>query len=174
MKNLNLKTVALALSLTVFSSLAANATNIVHTADANPSVNAEAYSFSTNLANGTFSDYVAFTFAGTRDLVASISGSANLPNIINFTTFNLLGADQSTVIQTGNVFNILPQLTFAGLSSDALSGNYFLHIAGNSIGTSQYAGTISLAAPVPEAETYSMMLLGLGLMGFIALRRRTD
>lgn len=29
-------------------------------------------------------------------------------------------------------------------------------------------------SPVPEAETYSMMLLGLGFMGFIARRRKND
>ena len=30
----------------------------------------------------------------------------------------------------------------------------------------------SLAAPVPEAETYAMMLTGLGLVGLVAYRRR--
>jgi hypothetical protein len=28
------------------------------------------------------------------------------------------------------------------------------------------------AAPVPEAETYAMMLAGLGLVGFMVARRR--
>jgi hypothetical protein len=28
------------------------------------------------------------------------------------------------------------------------------------------------AAPVPEAETYAMMLAGLGLVGFMARRRK--
>ena len=31
-----------------------------------------------------------------------------------------------------------------------------------------------ITSQVPEAETYSMMLMGLGLMGFIACRRRNN
>lgn len=45
-------------------------------------------------------------------------------------------------------------------------------------GTSDsYGGSldnVSLIAAVPEPETYGMMLMGLGLMGFIARRRRND
>jgi hypothetical protein len=33
---------------------------------------------------------------------------------------------------------------------------------------------ISFAAPVPEPETYAMMLAGLGLMGFMVRRRKFD
>ena len=33
---------------------------------------------------------------------------------------------------------------------------------------------ISVTAPIPEPETYALMLAGLGLMGFIARRRRAD
>lgn len=32
--------------------------------------------------------------------------------------------------------------------------------------------TVALAMPVPEAETYAMMLAGLGLVGFMVMRRR--
>jgi hypothetical protein len=31
-----------------------------------------------------------------------------------------------------------------------------------------------MLAPVPEPETYAMMLMGLGLMGFVARRRKID
>jgi hypothetical protein len=33
-------------------------------------------------------------------------------------------------------------------------------------------GGVALAAPVPEPETYAMMLAGLGLLGFVARRRK--
>jgi hypothetical protein len=36
----------------------------------------------------------------------------------------------------------------------------------------QLSGNVALAAPVPEASTYGMMLAGLGLVGFMASRRR--
>ena len=56
------------------------------------------------------------------------------------------------------------------------AGNYQLHIAGTmaaSISPSPTgeSGGIILAA-IPEPETYAMMLAGLGLMGFVARRRR--
>lgn len=55
-----------------------------------------------------------------------------------------------------------------GTGSDTLKFNAF--------GTSDsYGGSldkVSLTAAVPEPETYGMMLMGLGLMGFIARRRK--
>jgi len=151
-----------------------NLADITHTPDSNVALNAEDYTFSQSLTNGLFSNFIAFTFDGTRDLVASISGSAVNQNGIQFTVFDLLGSDKSTVIEHGGFVNVGPRLSFGGLESYGLIGNYFIHVAGVSTGSSQYSGNISLASPVSEAETYSMMLLGLGLMGFIARRRRTN
>jgi hypothetical protein len=36
----------------------------------------------------------------------------------------------------------------------------------------KFVGLTAVMAPVPEAETYAMMLAGLGLVGFAAARRR--
>ena len=47
-----------------------------------------------------------------------------------------------------------------------------LTVMGNSKGGS-YAGDFNLTlAPVPEPETYAMMLAGLGILGFLARRRK--
>jgi hypothetical protein len=35
-----------------------------------------------------------------------------------------------------------------------------------------FGGAVMMAAPVPEPETYGMMLGGLGLLGFLARRRK--
>lgn len=148
--------------------------NIVHSADLNAALNAEQYNFShAAISTGNFSDYISLSLSGARDLVASISGSANKPSTISFSAFDLLNSNKD-LIQLGLVGNLGPRLSVGGLESSSLFGNYFIHVAGYSNGTSLYSGNISLAAPVPEAETYSMMLLGLGLMGFIARRRRAD
>ncbi|MCZ2439698.1 MAG: FxDxF family PEP-CTERM protein [Burkholderiales bacterium] len=54
------------------------------------------------------------------------------------------------------------------------SGTYYLNVSGTagSNGAS-YGGNITVT-PVPEAETYAMMLAGLGVVGFLAVRRRRD
>lgn len=51
-------------------------------------------------------------------------------------------------------------------------GNYFLLVSGVTSGTAggAYSGYIS-AAPVPEPESYAMLLAGLGVMGTIVMRR---
>jgi hypothetical protein len=59
--------------------------------------------------------------------------------------------------------------TYSGLGF----GNYFYEVTGNVTGT--LAGSyllFSSITPVPEADTYAMMLAGLGLMGFMVRRRR--
>ncbi|MCB4810823.1 FxDxF family PEP-CTERM protein [Methylovorus menthalis] len=66
--------------------------------------------------------------------------------------------------------------TFASASSVELSASSFaLHVQGltKAQGDSAWytAGTPGVSA-VPEADTYAMMALGLGLMGFVARRRR--
>lgn len=40
--------------------------------------------------------------------------------------------------------------------------------------TSTQSGYLGATAPIPEAETYAMLLAGLGLMGFVARRRRQN
>jgi hypothetical protein len=57
----------------------------------------------------------------------------------------------------------ITSITFSTISGNAESGPYAysLDITG-----------FSLAAPVPEPETFAMMLAGLGLMGVIARRRK--
>jgi hypothetical protein len=57
--------------------------------------------------------------------------------------------------------------SFAGLTS----GDYTLVFAGFSTGKGTFGGNV-YATPVPEPETYAMMLAGLGALGFLARRRK--
>jgi hypothetical protein len=60
------------------------------------------------------------------------------------------------------------------LSSDNLAaGDYYVLVSGNLVSdTSASFGGAVMLAPVPEPETYGMMLAGLGVLGFLARRRK--
>jgi hypothetical protein len=54
------------------------------------------------------------------------------------------------------------------------AGDYYLQVSGNMVSnTSAAFGGAVMLAPVPEPETYGMMLAGLGVLGFLARRRRS-
>ena len=172
--------VALALGFSVLSSFNAQAANLSLSADLNPLAGAEQYQFASPfITTSTFMDIVNLGITPFRDLVASISGVGN--QSIAFTSFDLYSGDSdgvNTLVKAGEVFNstntpgLLAKVTFGNLEQGSLAGNYFLKIAGNNIGSSPYSGDISLTSPVPEANTLAMMLAGLGLMGFVARRRK--
>lgn len=65
-------------------------------------------------------------------------------------------------------------LDIQGLNLAAGTGYKFV-VSGNVTGTlgGSYGGALA-AAPVPEAETYAMLLAGLGLVGFTVARRRAS
>ena len=67
-----------------------------------------------------------------------------------------------------SIFNYAP-LTVAG-------SPYSIHIDGVTLSTStqaSYGGSMTIS-PIPEPETYAMLLAGLGLMGFVARRRQRN
>ena len=86
----------------------------------------------------------------------------------------MLLATSSIFSDTGNGFNS----TVAVINPTTLnSGDYILSVTGNVVGTfgGSYAGTLNISpviSPVPEIAEWAMLVLGLGMMGFIAARRR--
>ena len=58
------------------------------------------------------------------------------------------------------------------------AGNYYFRVRGigdgdlTNKGIYTFSAAASFAAPVPEMDTYAMMLAGLGLVGFVVSRRR--
>ncbi len=61
------------------------------------------------------------------------------------------------------------------LSQVVLTGPIYLTVTGKTGATggafSSYSGTLNVT-PVPEPETYALMLAGLGVIGFVAARRK--
>ena len=58
------------------------------------------------------------------------------------------------------------------LSLVAAADGYFYKVTGSAIAPGAAYSLASAITPVPEPETYVMMLAGLGALGFLARRRR--
>lgn len=123
-------------------------------------------------AGATFSDRFDFTTSMMGDLTAdlfSMSGTArNGLDITGYSLYNTSGELLSgTQLSTGIVDSW-------SLSYDNLAaGSYYVMVNGSVLSNAagKYYANIALA-PVPEPETYAMMLAGLGLLGFTARRRK--
>jgi hypothetical protein len=103
-------------------------------------------------------------------------GSASQP-IFDISNFAIALKDvNGFTYAIDDTFDALGQLELSAiLNPTALGapGFYQFVVTGTTAGTSggTYLGTLS-AAPVPEADSYVMLLAGLGLIGFMVIRRR--
>lgn len=101
-------------------------------------------------------------------------------------TFSLSLGNSSLALSNMTLTLMDGAMTVLGSDTQAASGNtlyidtllgvgtgYSFVVAGDVTGSlgGSYAGLVA-AVPVPEAETYAMMLAGLGLVGLMARRRR--
>lgn len=107
---------------------------------------------------------------GTTVTVGSLGGPAfDVTAVLGFdigaagTAFAALVLERSGDAKTG-IYSIN-----LGTGAATLLGTY--GIGGLSSGASQLQG-LTVAAPIPEPETYALMLAGLGALGFVARRRK--
>jgi len=120
-----------------------------------------------SVAKGSFSDTINFSLANTSDTDFGVGS-------IFVKVGNIVRRDI-----TGLTLSLFQGTTDLGLSGTDFSatalaaGDYHLLVTGNATGSQggTYGGGINVS-PVPEANTFAMMLAGLGLMGFVARRRR--
>ena len=141
--------------------------------------------FAANNMGATFSDKFNFSVAnmgtgtgttGTTGtsldaIISSISRTADTGlAITGLSLYNSAG----TAVATGTKLQdgVVDVWTIKG--DNLMAGNYYLQVSGNLVGNTAaaFGGAISMAAPVPEPETYGMMLAGLGVLGFLARRRK--
>jgi hypothetical protein len=141
--------------------------------------------FGANNNGATFADHFTFTVAGTTGMnfdaiISSISRSADTGLDISGLSLYRVGGGTGTGGTAGDTLVSSGSSLMSGemdvwtLSSDNLTaGNYYVLVSGNLVSdTSASFGGAVMLAPVPEPETYGMMLAGLGVLGVLARRRK--
>jgi len=136
--------------------------------------------FVTLTTAGSFAEYADFSVPIGYNMVNAAANtyalSITLPAPIGPVTIGSISGF-SMDIYAGLAATAGPSLASIGAGSSVVNlglspGNYYLKFAGSVAGAGgQYSAAIN-AMPIPEPETYSMMLAGLGAFGFLAHRRR--
>ena len=159
-------------SLVSHSALAADVSNPLQTITLDDNAGFFGALFTGSNAGGTFGDQWSFTTTSTGDLTADlVSLSGNAKNGLDITGFSLFDASGAILGGTQLSTGVTDQWS---LNYDNLSaGTYYLQVSGSvmSNAAGKYYADVALA-PVPEPETYGMMLAGLGVVGFMARRRK--
>jgi hypothetical protein len=141
--------------------------------------------FAMNNNGATFADHFTFSVTGTTSsnfdaIISSISRSADTGLDISGLSLYRVGGGTGTGGTLGDTLVSSGTSLHSGemdvwtLSSDSLAaGDYYVLVSGNMVSdTSASFGGAVMLAPVPEPETYGMMLAGLGVLGFLARRRK--
>jgi hypothetical protein len=131
-------------------------------------------SFLQNNLNNTFADKFRFSITTVpQDFDAIVTSftrtAATGLDITGLSLFSNSGA-----LITAGTRESTGAMDIWNLRADSLGlGSYYLQVSGKMVSSTSgsFAGTVVLA-PVPEPETYGMMLAGLGVVGFLARRRK--
>jgi hypothetical protein len=186
--NFNLKHLAVAIALAgTFSSAQAAVVNLTGADFAyDIGVNPTASNiYSVTHESDSFSDVFLFSLTEFSDAVAS-AVSLNLPGLngqspsyLNTIQKLALFSDPEGDGMAGVNNEILGAVTYGDENgtisvNNLTSGSYYFQVSGLASGAE--GGKYLFAAntaPVPEPESYAMMLAGLGLLGFVGKRRMT-
>jgi hypothetical protein len=133
--------------------------------------------FATGNNGNTFADRFTFSVDGTTGwnldaIISSVSRTADTG--LDITGVSLYNAAGNTLVSSGKSLQSGNIDVWTISSNNLAAGNYYLQVSGNLVSdqSASFGGAVSLAAPVPEPETYGMMLAGLGVLGYLARRRK--
>jgi hypothetical protein len=142
-------------------------------ADANGVAVFDLTSMESDIFNSTVTDF-KFNLNGasgvvfnTNDADLTLNVNVNRADLGGKLVWNFAGASSVTADKTFDGQILVANGTFSNLNANVNGGVY----AKNVISTGEIH-QVTLAATVPEPETYAMLLAGLGMMGFMARRRR--
>jgi|SRR5471032_1934884 len=144
--------------------------------------------FTSMTTNQSFADKFTFTIDKSFDSSASLT-SAYLSTLttvkdLNITGFSMAAYDPVTKMAIGPIY-AGTNGTAAGLNqTDSWSlttmglkaGTYYIEVDGTVAGKGggSFGTDLTIAAAVPEPETYGMLVGGLGLIGLVARRRKSN
>ncbi|GGY09096.1 FxDxF family PEP-CTERM protein [Pseudoduganella dura] len=122
--------------------------------------------FGTSHTIGNFTDTFTFSYSGvSADATGFVRNVQNKKSNIDFYSATLNGV--ALDLANGAKYS---DIDFADLP---VNGTLTLVITGKATGDiASYAGTIDVTSAVPEPTTYGMLLGGLGVVGFLARRRK--
>lgn len=138
------------------------------------------YYSDTIAAGQSFNDAFQFDVAGISDIGATVTATYSVPSI-DFTTFDAQLYDLTTskvIADLGAVDNVDTSTWDGSFNLSALPKHSYeilvSGVAGSSAegGFASYSGTIAVS-PVPEAEEWAMMMLGMGVIT-AQLRRKSQ
>jgi len=84
---------------------------------------------------------------------------------------SLVSSYNGAFLNNVSTFNGNTALAFAGLMTGLADGKAYLNIHTTAVGAGEIR-TFFVAAPVPEPESYALMLAGIGALSLVARRRR--
>lgn len=128
--------------------------------------------------SGSFTDFIYFNVPGPGSSGDSFAGEVSASSGMSFSSFKLFawlssplpGAITGSALATGSTFTAPFDQVYITFSVPTVPGDYAFELSGSNPLGGQYTGQVAIAA-VPEPETYAMLLIGLGLLGFTARRR---
>ncbi len=123
---------------------------------------------------GLFTD--VFNVTLNAGATGSILFSAAKEDISGFTSIIFQGNGVSLTGSTGSFGNFSLAEASVGSLAGLVAGTYTISVTGNSLfsgaGYSVDSTFAAVASPVPEPSSIALMLGGLGLVGFMAARRK--
>jgi hypothetical protein len=123
----------------------------------------------------------SFSFDGSMEMsfLFPVSTTSSIDAAVTSSVVDGYGFDITAVTFDGTPFGAFTLTTgnttvdFYSFSAPSISaGTHSIEVFGTALG-STYDGNVVLT-PVPEPETYALMLAGLGVGGFLFRRRRND